>query len=112
MNNQLLPLQGPLQLGWTGPLVTLEGLGDYIAEKGILTFTSAGEQTEEEHLPPCLPIILDSLSSSLDTSQVEVKVAYQLDRLLLIDGNISILSVYLYLFFYRIKSTLNDSKNL
>ena len=87
----LPPVKGPLEMGWTGPLVTLEGLGDYIAEKGMQTFASAGEQNEEEHLPPCLPIILDSVESSLDTSQVEVKVAYKLDRVFVLDGKYCLL---------------------
>jgi len=89
MDNQLPPLQGPLQLGWTGPLLALEDVPAYVDQKGHNNICCGAEQNEEEEGPMFLPIIVDSIPSSISSEDLEFMVSYKLDRIFLLDGKIN-----------------------
>ena len=101
MNNQLPPLPPLSELGWEGPTINFQNFRTFSSPNYLYGTAKPIEDEDKDEVDEDQyeAFTFDSLSNQITRNNVKIFWTYQVDRFIIIDGNIPILSLYFYLYF-------------
>jgi len=79
---ELPSLLGPSQTGFRGTILGLNEVQPFIAKKGVDSYI-AGQEIQDGQVKP---FIVDSLKSPIKPHNLEYKMTYKIDRIIILDG--------------------------